>query len=648
MLFRNDKRDPQDQPPPRRRAAGPAAAAAGHHRLPAHGRAALRRPPEVDPRPRGGDEQAEVHPPRRAEGRQDQRPGRGRHLPRRHARHGRPAAPAPRRHGEGARRGQEARARRALPRQRRVLPRRGGADRGAVRQDHRGRGAHPQRQLHLRELRQAEQEDPARDDHVGGVDRRPGAARRHDRRPSRHQARGQADAPRDARTRPSASRRCSGSCGPRSRSSRSRSASATRVKKQMEKTQKEYYLNEQMRAIQKELGEKDEFKNEIQELEEKIKQKKMSAEAREKAEKELKKLKMMSPMSAEATVVRNYIDWLISLPWHEYTEDKLDINDAEKVLEEDHYGLEKVKQRILEYLAVQSLVGHMKGPILCLVGPPGRRQDVARQVDRARHRPEVRPRVARRRARRGRDPRPPPHLHRRAAGQDHPVDEEGGLGQPGLPARRGRQDVDRLPRRPVVGAARGARPRAEQHLQRPLPRRRLRPLEGDVHHHREHARAHPAAAPGPHGDHPDRGLHRAREAQHREAVPRSRSSARRTASRSTNIVLLRHRGPGAHPPLHEGGRRPEPRARDRLGLPQGRGRGREEGPQRAHPRHRRRRSCTLPRAAALPLRQGRGRAQGRRRHRVSRGPISAASCSPPRCRSCPARASSSSPASSAR
>jgi ATP-dependent Lon protease len=145
----------------------------------------------------------------------------------------------------------------------------------------------------------------------------------------------------------------------------------SRVKKQMEKTQKEYYLNEQMRAIQKELGEKDEFKNEIQELEEKIRQKKMSAEAREKAEKELKKLKMMSPMSAEATVVRNYIDWIISLPWQEYTEDKLDINEAERVLEEDHYGLEKVKQRILEYLAVQSLVGHLRGPILCLVGPPG-------------------------------------------------------------------------------------------------------------------------------------------------------------------------------------------------------------------------------------------------------------------------------------
>jgi ATP-dependent Lon protease len=145
----------------------------------------------------------------------------------------------------------------------------------------------------------------------------------------------------------------------------------SRVKKQMERSQKEYYLNEQMRAIQKELGEKDEFKNEIQEIEEKIKQKKLSAEAKDKVEKELKKLKMMSPMSAEATVVRNYIDWILSLPWNEFTDDKLDINEAERVLEEDHYGLEKVKERILEYLAVQSLVGKIKGPILCLVGPPG-------------------------------------------------------------------------------------------------------------------------------------------------------------------------------------------------------------------------------------------------------------------------------------
>src|SRR5713101_8255184 len=140
---------------------------------------------------------------------------------------------------------------------------------------------------------------------------------------------------------------------------------------QVEKTQKEYYLNEQMQAIQKELGERDEFKSELQELEEKIKNKKMSKEGVAKAKKELRKLKMMSPMSAEATVVRNYIDWILSLPWYEYTKDKLDINEAEKILNDDHYGLKKPKERILEYLAVQAMVEKMKGPILCFVGPPG-------------------------------------------------------------------------------------------------------------------------------------------------------------------------------------------------------------------------------------------------------------------------------------
>lgn len=144
-----------------------------------------------------------------------------------------------------------------------------------------------------------------------------------------------------------------------------------RVKKQMEKTQKEYYLNEQMRAIQKELGEKDDFRNEITELEDKLKSKDMPAEAIEKTEKEIKKLKMMSPMSAEATVVRNYIDWMLALPWNETSEEISDISEAREVLEEDHYGLEKIKERILEYLAVQKLVGKLKGPILCLVGPPG-------------------------------------------------------------------------------------------------------------------------------------------------------------------------------------------------------------------------------------------------------------------------------------
>lgn len=145
----------------------------------------------------------------------------------------------------------------------------------------------------------------------------------------------------------------------------------SRVKKQMEKSQKEYYLNEQMQAIQKELGEKDDFQQEIMELEKKAKEKSFSKEAREKVNKEIKKLKMMSPMSAEATVVRNYIDWVLSLPWDKYSEDKTELAAAEKILNADHYGLEKVKERILEYLAVQTLVESQKGPILCLVGPPG-------------------------------------------------------------------------------------------------------------------------------------------------------------------------------------------------------------------------------------------------------------------------------------
>lgn len=145
----------------------------------------------------------------------------------------------------------------------------------------------------------------------------------------------------------------------------------SRVKRQMERTQKEYYLNEQMRAIQKELGEKDESKAEIQELEESIKNAGMPEEINEKAEKELRRLKMMAPMAAEATVVRNYIDWLISIPWKNRTDDETDINKAEQILEEDHYGLEKAKERILEYLAVHQLVGKLKGPILCFVGPPG-------------------------------------------------------------------------------------------------------------------------------------------------------------------------------------------------------------------------------------------------------------------------------------
>lgn len=145
----------------------------------------------------------------------------------------------------------------------------------------------------------------------------------------------------------------------------------SQVKTQMEKTQKEYYLQEQMKAIQKELGTMDNRKSEIQELEEKIREGKMNAETQDKALRELKRLELMPPMSAEATVVRNYIDWLISLPWDKKTRDKINLENAEKILNHDHYGLEQAKERILEYLAVRRLVKKMRGPILCFVGPPG-------------------------------------------------------------------------------------------------------------------------------------------------------------------------------------------------------------------------------------------------------------------------------------
>jgi ATP-dependent Lon protease len=164
-----------------------------------------------------------------------------------------------------------------------------------------------------------------------------------------------------------------------------------RVKKQMEKSQKEYYLNEQMQAIQKELGEKDDYQQELLELEERAAKKKWTKEAGDRVKKEIKKLKMMSPMSAEATVVRNYIDWMLDLPWRDYADEKHDVQEAEDILNEDHWGLEKVKERILEHLAVQALTDKLRGPILCLAGPPGvGKTSLARSVARALNRPFAR------------------------------------------------------------------------------------------------------------------------------------------------------------------------------------------------------------------------------------------------------------------
>ncbi|GIX14204.1 MAG: hypothetical protein KatS3mg118_2163 [Paracoccaceae bacterium] len=183
-------------------------------------------------------------------------------------------------------------------------------------------------------------------------------------------------------------------CRARCRFCRSRSSIKSRVKSQMEKTQREYYLNEQMKAIQRELGDGEDGRDEAAEYEERIEKTKLSKEAREKALAEVKKLRQMSPMSAEATVVRNYLDWLLSIPWGKKSRVKKDLKRAEEVLDADHYGLEKVKERIIEYLAVRSAPTKLKGPILCLVGPPGvGKTSLGRSIARATGREFIRDRL---------------------------------------------------------------------------------------------------------------------------------------------------------------------------------------------------------------------------------------------------------------
>ena len=225
-------------------------------------------------------------------------------------------------------------------------------------------------------------------------------------------------------------------------------------------------------------------------------------------------------------MIRTYLDWLIAVPWSKRSEERLDPVAAREVLDADHAGLEDVKDRVTEYLAVRKLrqdrgieADPKSGAILTLIGPPGTGKTSIGESIATRDRPRVRAHVARRRARRGRDPRPPAHLHRRAARPPGPGAARRRHDEPGDPARRGRQGRRGLARRPVRGAARGPRPRAEPLVPRPLPRRRARPQPGDVPGHGQRRRHDPRPAAGPHGGDPLRRLHLRGEARDRQGLP---------------------------------------------------------------------------------------------------------------------------------
>ena len=322
---------------------------------------------------------------------------------------------------------------------------------------------------------------------------------------------------------------------------------SSQARGEIDRSQREYFLRQQLKAIQQELGEGEELSEEIANYRRLAEEKKLSEEAREELERQIRRLERSHPESAETQIIRTYLDWVTSLPWETTSEDNLDLEHAQNVLDEDHYDLEKIKERILEYLAVRKLKSGHPRPDPLLRRSARRGQDLARPLDRPLAGPQVRPHLARRRARRGRDPRPPPHLRRRAARPHRPGHPAGRHEQPRVRARRDRQDRRRLPRRPVVGPARGARSGAELQLRRSLPRRALRPLQGDVHRHGEHAGADPAGLPRPHGGDPPDRLHARREAPHRPAPPDPQADEGARADRGTGHVHRRRPSPRSSP-----------------------------------------------------------------------------------------------------
>ena len=312
----------------------------------------------------------------------------------------------------------------------------------------------------------------------------------------------------------------------------------SQVESEIDKGQREYFLRQQLKAIQEELGEGDDQQAEIDELRERIEAADLPEEPQQgRPSASWAGSRSCRPPAAEYGVIRTYLEWLVDLPWSKETEDNLEIEHARKVLDEDHYDLEKVKDRILEYLAVRKLNPESPGPILCFVGPPGvgktsLGKSIARALGREFERISVggvRDEAEIRGHRRTYIGAMPGHDHPRAARRRHP--------QPRVHDRRDRQDGRGLPRRPGQRDARGARPGPELDLPRPLPGRAVRPLRRDLHRDGEHARPDPAAAPGPHGGDPARRLHGRREAPHRQAATSSPASSKANGLKTSQVEL---------------------------------------------------------------------------------------------------------------
>ena len=343
---------------------------------------------------------------------------------------------------------------------------------------------------------------------------------------------------------------------------------SSQAKGEMDRSQREFFLRQQLKAIQSELGEGNELAEEIAGLKDKAHKAKMPKPVLEEVERQLKKLERMHPDSAETATLRNWLDWMVTLPWGKSSKDNLDLHEAQRILDEDHYGLEKIKERIVEYLAVRKLKDKMKGPLLCFVGPPGvGKTSLGRSIARALGRKFVRLSLG------GVKDEAEIRGHRRTYVGSMPGRiiqgiHQAGYPQPRLHDGRGGQDRRGLPRRPQLRPAGGAGPRAEQLVPRPLPGRALRPLQRDVHLHRQPDRHHPARLPRPHGGDPPLGLHGGGEDGDRQATPGAQA-ARGARPHPREPRLHRARAARPHPQLHARGRAAQPRARGGQRGPQG-------------------------------------------------------------------------------